>query len=212
MNLITEFNIALFRYTNQFFANHAFDHFKYWLNNIGDYRNFNYHLLVFGMIAIFLLYQQRNNHTALKKLLTLGFAASLCFIVTILIGLAAIVETIKHYTLMIRPLCSLNNVYILKESLPLDCYASFPSGHVSFAIVFIASFWLLFNRFFKCLALLYIALLAISRVASGAHFPLDVIGAVVICLPLTILIRIYTLELTRKYVTKWQIFRLLKVE
>jgi membrane-associated phospholipid phosphatase len=208
MNIVKDVNLSVFKFFNINFGQPQFKKFLTLINAIGDPNIVYYHLLAIFAIACFLIFQTRNDKNALKRLLILGFSATVTFVISFCFSLAIIVELIKTYAAVARPFCSLNDIHALQHVIEAnDCFMSFPSGHTSFTIILITSFWPLLNRFFKTLAITFLFMLMISRMASGAHYPMDLLGATVICLPMTICIREKVTKLVIKYESRCNLFK-----
>ena len=204
---LKEINIAIFRYFNEIFGKSTFDHIMIFTDKFGGPHYFHYHFLLIVIIAAMMFYQRRHNKEALKELTISGFVAMSTLFLSIVIGLVAIADLLKDYTGMNRPFCDLEHIYSLPAITDkLSCTRGFPSGHLSFLIILVTSFWPLFNRLFKIIALSFVCLVAISRISSGAHYPLDLLGALVICLPLTLFIRTQVNILARKYEARFGAF------
>jgi len=54
-------------------------------------------------------------------------------------------------------------------------YSSFPSGHTCFAMLMAAGLWPVLNKFGKACAIIYVSIIALSRIILGVHFPADVV-------------------------------------
>ena len=189
MNDIKDFNLSIFNFLNKTFGQSVFEDSLTIINAIGDPNLFFYHLVFIFIIAITLIYRQKDNKNTLNELLILGFSSMITLVISLAIGLT-IVELLKNYTNIARPYCSLDKIYALQHVIQSSiCNHSFPSGHIAFSTIVVTSFWPLLNRFFKIIAIIFVCLLAISRVVSGAHFPMDLLGSIVICLPITLCIR-----------------------
>ena len=98
-----------------------------------------------------------------------------------------IVNFLKTYFHVARPYMILNpdTFYFLNENYNYiqDGYHSFPSGHTSFISLFIFAInRLFFNNkpYIKYLLILFIPLVAIIRIASGYHWPIDVITGIIL--------------------------------
>ncbi len=206
-NQLKELNIAIFRFFNETFGKSTFDHFMIFIDKFGGPHYFHYHFLLILIIASAMLYQRRHDKEALKELTISGFIAICTLFISILVGLVAIADLLKSYTEMNRPYCNLENIYVIPQITDkLSCSRAFPSGHLTFSVIMVTSFWLLFNRTFKMIAAGFIILVAISRMSSGAHYPIDLLGALVICLPLTLFIRTKVNLIVRKYEARLRAF------
>lgn len=194
MNPVKQFNLDLFHIINSNFGKPFLTPLFDLLNMIGEPQNFIYHFLGFASIAFILVLRKLNNRTELVKLMQSGVACSLTAFLSLLIGFAFFTTLFKYYTEVVRPFCSIENIHVISTAVAQSkCFTSFPSGHTSYCIIIVASFWPLFNNFFKTLSIIFLILLAISRVASGNHFPLDILGAIALCLPVTLYFRTHLL-------------------
>ena len=201
-----EANLFIFRFFNNLFYQPTFENTKIIINNIADPHLVFYHIMFICCIAISLLYYKRQQKNEFKELLIKGISSTTTAALSLSLGMLA-VDLIKNYTSSLRPYCSLENVYALEQTLTTTCYRSFPSGHTAFSIIMIISFWPLLNKFFRYIALIFFSLLLISRMASGAHFPVDLLGSITICLPITLYIKTQTNKIVRKHIGKYKIFK-----
>jgi undecaprenyl-diphosphatase len=94
-----------------------------------------------------------------------------------LTGLA--VSTLKPLLAFPRPPLALGAHAVIVLGEP-TLHGSFPSGHATFAVLFAASFAAGLSRPSRWLLWLFAALVCISRMSVGAHFPADVVGGALI--------------------------------
>lgn len=85
--------------------------------------------------------------------------------------------TIKNIVARPRPYVSIEALEILIEQ-PGEF--SFPSGHTSSSFAFAFAFYLLMTKKYGVPALVLAALIGISRLYVGVHYPTDVLGGLVI--------------------------------
>ncbi len=76
-----------------------------------------------------------------------------------------------------RPFVVLENVVMLVEKSSLD--KSFPSDHATLSFVLAFSVWW-YNKRWGTLLLVLAAFVSFSRVYSGVHFPLDIVGGLLL--------------------------------
>lgn len=204
---IKELNISIFKSLNQVFGKSHFDQVAIFADKFGGPHIFHYHLLFIAIIASIMLYHKKNSKEDLKELLTLGTTAMITLFVSIVLCLVLIADFLKDIIASDRPYCFIDNIYTIKEVIEgTTCNRGFPSGHMTFSIIMVTSFWPLLNQFFKTIATLALIVIALSRISSGAHLPLDIVGALAITLPITFYIRNRIEQLVRHYENKWRLF------
>jgi membrane-associated phospholipid phosphatase len=204
---ISNLNLLCFKLLNDLFGKPVYDKIMIFCDKFGGPYIFHYHLTFIFIIASFLLYKKRTNLDAQKELLIVGTSGMLTLFFSIVLCLVTINNLVKGFTAIERPFCAIKDLYNLTEiTKKLTCTRSFPSGHVTFSIILVTSFWPLLNRFFKLVGVFFIVIVCISRIASGAHFPIDILGAIILTLPLTIYIQNKSLILSRKIELSWSLF------
>lgn len=204
-NLIKLMNLDVFYFFNQNFSTNTFDKIAISLSILADPHFIHYHFAAICIFSLALLYQKRKDDNDLKETFIKTFCSATTFLasgVSLAIGLI-----LKYYTEIARPFCNLENIHTLKYVTDkITCNHSFPSGHTTLSIMLTVSLWPLFNRSFKIISIFFIALTIISRMSSGAHYPIDIIGAFAITLPLSVYAKNKINYLVRYYETKWEIF------
>lgn len=75
---------------------------------------------------------------------------------------------------------------------------SFPSGHQSVATAMALTLWIILPKRYKVLSIIWIALVAVSRVYLGVHTPLDIIGGIAIGLFSFYFVRLIPKQLAEK--------------
>lgn len=206
-NIIRELNIYIFTFFNKTFGLEILNTTMIIADNFGGPHIFHYHLLLITIVAAIMIYHNKNNKNNLKELIMLGCIAMCTLFLAIIINLVVITESLKTIISSIRPYCELENIYTLPEITDSkSCDRGFPSGHVAFSLSMIISFWPLFNTLFKTTSVILFIIIAITRMSSGAHYPLDILGAISFCLPITIYIRTKTDSFIRKLENRWKAF------
>ncbi|MCJ8313602.1 MAG: phosphatase PAP2 family protein [Pseudomonadales bacterium] len=123
--------------------------------------------------------------------------------------IASVVTNVgKAYFLMPRPAVVLDNDSFFIVGDVLIGFSSFPSGHsITISFVFISMLATLFacpetikEKIFLLLGLFILVLFCISRVAVGAHWPLDIIAGA----GLGWLAALIGVSIARNYTTWWQ--------
>jgi undecaprenyl-diphosphatase len=102
------------------------------------------------------------------------YQLALCILIAIVIGIAYVTIT-KNLIALSRPFVDLIGINV--AYFPSDF--SFPSGHATGAFA-VFSVWCFKERRYYVPLLGFAALIAISRVYIGVHFPLDVVAGAVV--------------------------------
>lgn len=70
--------------------------------------------------------------------------------------------------------------HLMQGSVPADFHYSLPSGHSTYAVVVAGVLWPLVDMRLRAALVLYVILVGWSRIATGMHFPADVVSGWVI--------------------------------
>ena len=204
-NLINSLNLSVFEFFNQTFGKPELNEIMLIADLIANPNFIIYQFIAICLIGFILLFRKRNSKEELKELTIQGFACVTTFLAS---GLSlAIALILKHYTSVLRPFCDSHNIYTLtKITSTVTCNHSFPSGHTILSIILVGSLWPICNRLFKTLGLLFVIIVAISRMSSGAHYPIDILGAFAIALPLNLYLSHRIHPLIKNYEQRWNIF------
>lgn len=89
-------------------------------------------------------------------------------------GAGIIMEIAKHIVKEPRPVVMLNGH--LHQRAIESGLTSYPSGHATVATAMALTLWLILPNKFKFLSVLWILIVAISRLYLGVHTPLDLVG------------------------------------
>ncbi len=187
--LLAKTNIAIFKFFNQTFGQPFFSKIIILINWMFNSDSFIYFFLLFSLVIFALLFLKRKNQPEFQKFFLVSISSFVTLFIADAIGLP-IVLLFKYYTQVTRPFCNEHHSFAITQIInELSCHESFPSGHMSMATVLIVSFWQLFNKPLKLASAMLLLLVAISRMATGAHYPMDIMGAIIIVLPLTLYIQ-----------------------
>ncbi|MFI1760927.1 phosphatase PAP2 family protein [Streptomyces sp. NPDC020800] len=97
----------------------------------------------------------------------------------------AVAEVIKKVVGEVRPCRSMPHAYLV-DTCPAPSDYAFPSGHSTVAAAAVAALFLL-DRRLSVIAAVFAVVEGFSRVYVGAHYPHDVLGSVVVALPVAYL-------------------------
>lgn len=179
----------------------TYDQLMLLISQVAYYKTFHYWLGVIGIFALLsLIFHKFTGQHSTKSRLRMWVG----IFIVLLCGFAVnsfVVHTLKEFFEFPRPYVALakENIQLLEvRTGPDDGHRSFPSGHVAFITFIIMSLWPGLNSPMKKAGLLFIALVAWSRVSLGVHFPADTLGAFLITGLLIILLRKFIYRLLGK--------------
>lgn len=98
----------------------------------------------------------------------------------------AVAEVVKKIAAEPRPCRAMPHAFIV-EACPAPSDYAFPSGHTTAAAATVAALWLL-DRRLAAIAAVFAAVEAFTRVYVGGHYPHDVLGSIVLALPVAYLV------------------------
>jgi undecaprenyl-diphosphatase len=135
-------------------------------------------LVVFAVLMVLGFLRARRRDTAA---MTLALAAPVA-----VVGAFAVAEVAKKLVAEVRPCYSVPHAYFV-DACPVRTDYAFPSGHTTTAAATVAALWLLDRQLAK-IAIGFALLEGFSRVYLGDHYPHDVLGAVVLAVPVAYLV------------------------
>lgn len=173
-----------------------YDKFMQTVSKIGDHHNFIYYFAAIALFAGCRLSWKAMTGQAGKQ--SAGIWMGVLLMLLIGYGTTAIVtDQIKNHQGYPRPyiaLASTGEVHMLETPKPQDDFRSFPSGHVVFTTFMVMTLWPVMGPLLSWCGVWLIMLMMWARISVGMHFPADVIGAVLITVPLVASVRwiVYT--------------------
>lgn len=194
-------NKKIFLFVNSIFGKSEYDQIMILADITGGHHNFGYHLSILLVLAGALIYKNKHDQNKCQKV-TLWWLEILSTLMLSLFFSYIVIFEMKNLFEIARPFCTQDMpkihtiAYIID---PVPCNHSFPSGHMAFVTVFVVVFWPFINRFYKSLAILLIIFIGISRMAAAAHYPADLLWALMLCTPITILTRHITKYVMQRY-------------
>lgn len=157
-------NVVLFHLINSLHAA-WWDHLMLTMTWLGDHERYPYYMAI-----ALLLMSVRRRWLPRRNVVVFGVG----YAVT-----ALIVIGLKPYLEFPRPLLALGTRAVIVVGRP-ELHHSFPSGHATFSVLLAASLSAGRSRALKWTLGIGAALVCVSRVAVGAHFPADVVGGALI--------------------------------
>ena len=189
INLIKKINLDLFHSLNSFFGKPDYHNIILLIQKSFNSNSIFFYIPILMLTSIFLLYKNRLDEPKFESCFLTNLSCFITFSASNIFCLLFIL-IIKNHAGVIRPFCQYDNLYQIQEIINASqCTQSFPSGHMSFAVSIVASFWAIFNRFFKFFSITTLIIVGICRIAAGAHYPIDLLGAIVITLPTILYIK-----------------------
>lgn len=190
-------NKWLFETINSFHSS-SYDAFMRFITQLGDHRFFMPYVLLLGVYALISM--------ILKKMIGRGGTRQQLIMWSgVFLVLAAafaiygfISPGLKDYFQLPRPYVIIEGVVQLENREPQDAYRSFPSGHVVFFSLMVFSLWPMFSHHMKIFAGFMIALVGLSRVVLGVHFPADAVWGCAIGFVIVLCVRFVVYTLLRK--------------
>jgi len=188
------YNIILFNKINQFFGQEE-SYILAFANQLGYYWSFP---VVFSLIMIYCYFSILSTKDS-KKLYEQQITRWSITLITLLASLVImliIVSLIKLGYSYKRPFChdGLENIKIFTSALPgAHCSRSFPSGHTAYVCTILFAMWPMLNLFVRLIGIFLAISIALSRIASGVHFPADIFWSALISLIAVVITR-YTIQ------------------
>ena len=143
-------------------------------------------LSVFVVLAYFVIRARGNRQVAIKNSVIIIFTALLAW---------ACADMIKYIFSNPRPFLTLDSVNLLFEH---GGYDSFPSGHTTIFVAVASSFMFYSRRL--GLVMMFLALITgVSRVISGVHWPVDILGGFILGGGFALLVQYSYLKYQERY-------------
>jgi membrane-associated phospholipid phosphatase len=153
---------------------------------LGSHTHFNIYIILLSII-IFFNVAKKNTNFITKQEFYLWLSPIIVLGISYLID-GFFLDLIKPFLDFPRPPLALpiESIYIVGTA---EYHHSLPSGHSSFAMLFVASIWPLLISWKKYIGVSFLLWVGISRVSLGAHFPADVLAGFGSTLLIVILVR-----------------------
>ncbi len=134
-----------------------------------------------GVFAVLVAMGWWNARRRDTRSMTLALAAPVAVLVAF-----AVAEVVKKLVAEVRPCYSLPHDYFV-DACPAHNDYAFPSGHSTTAFATVAALWLL-DRRLSAIAAVFALFEGFTRVYLGDHYTHDVLGSVVLALPVALLV------------------------
>lgn len=159
-------------------------------DQVGFYRSFPLCLSLVLIYCYFSIASVKESKTDYEKAV-LEWSITLITLFISLLFMACIVSFFKFMFAFKRPFCheDIAKIKVFHSALSgADCHKSFPSGHTAYISTILFSIWPVLNPVSKGVGIMLALAVGISRIASGVHFPSDVLWAGLISLLSVLLI------------------------
>lgn len=180
-------NVWLFHVINDWRGD-VFDRFMLLGTQISDYRNFAVYITLACLTALLAGMREHPSRSGMAETTSYRWLCTLTLFCIAYLADGLLLTMVKPWLDFPRPQLALpgGSVHVIGET---ELHRSLPSGHVAFAVTFIASLWPMLNRNWRWMGVLFVCWVALSRVNVGAHFPADVLTSLVTALPIVFLVR-----------------------
>lgn len=133
-----------------------------------------------GVFAVLMVMGWWNARRRGTEAMTVALAAPVAVLTAF-----AVAEVVKKIVGEVRPCRSMPHAYLV-DACPAPSDYAFPSGHSTVAAAAVAALFLL-DRRLSAIAAVFALIEGFSRVYVGAHYPHDVLGSVLLALPVAYL-------------------------
>lgn len=195
------FNLWLFKHINALDLGSSYDMAMVLISRMSAQHNFPYYLALMALYValVFLVYKVRG-HAGSKGLLSMWLGVLIMFNVGFAVNAASVLYLKDHFQYP-RPYVVLEHdkVRVLEDLKQENSHRSFPSGHVAFATLVVLCIGPAVSSGTVALGLLFVAMVAWSRIAVGAHFPADVLGGFLETLIVVSVLRIIVYRVLRSF-------------
>jgi len=195
------YNVILFNKINNIFGRDE-SYVLTFADQLGFYRSFPIVLSLLLIYCYFSIITAKVNKKLYEKT-ALHWANTLATLAASLFVMLCIISFIKGFCAYKRPFCheDVQNIKIFKSALiSAECNRSFPSGHTAYICTILFSIWPVLNYLSKGIGIFLAVSVALSRIASGVHFPADVFWSALLSLVVVISIhKIIKFYITGKY-------------
>ena len=195
----TGYNKILFEKINHFLGNEE-SYILSFADQVGLYRSFPVILPLLIIYCYFAISSVKNDRLLYIDTINLWFKTFSTLFIS-LFCMLLIIGIMKMAFSFSRPFCTegLNFVKLLSSAVSnAQCNRSFPSGHTAYSCTMLFSLWQVFNRTTKIIGIFLVIAVTLSRIASGVHFPADLIWGALISFAVVNLVN-FILDKTRKY-------------
>ena len=166
-------------------------------DQLGFYRSFPIVLSLLLIYCYFSIASSQESQIQYKKIV-LAWSNILITLFVSLLVMLCVIASLKMFFAFKRPFCheEIKIIKLLQRALSgTDCLRSFPSGHTAYICTILFSLWPALNHISKAVGALIALSVAISRIASGVHFPADILWAALISFVVVTLVKQTTQKL-----------------